>query len=159
MVRLRHIVSDLVSLPDGDVIQMRPVDAAIARDVNSAVDADNHVIGIGRIDPHGVKIGVNLGAPGGRECLAAILRVGDAGQLAAALQRGHPDAQVVVRVDKEIAEVRRIGIGAAHLDPGLAVILAAVQAAVRRAGLRRRQSTDRAGKSRLPMRPVSPPSA
>src|SRR5262249_27818345 len=55
-----------VKLADGDGVQEIPSLAAVVAPVNAAVTAGDHVVGIGRVDPHGVKIAMNfLHAVGG----------------------------------------------------------------------------------------------
>ena len=92
VVGLGIVIPDLIGLADGDVVEVLPMAAKIAGDVDAAIDANNHVAGVRRVDPHGVKVWVDLGAAVGDEGLAAILGEGDTGELAAALESGDPDA-------------------------------------------------------------------
>ena len=78
VIRLVHVVPDLVRLADRDLIRVLPVVSAVAADVDAAVDADDQMLRVRGIDPHRVEVGVNLIAQPGLEGPASVLGDGDA---------------------------------------------------------------------------------
>src|SRR5678815_4578836 len=73
VVRALHVVGDFVKLRDGDGVDVVPGFGTIPGNVDAAIAAGDDVIGVGRIDPDGVEVGVNGLADTLVEGLAAVL--------------------------------------------------------------------------------------
>ena len=121
-VRLAHVHGDAVELADRQVLRMLPVLPAVERQEDAAVAAGDHVVGVLRVDPQGVAVGVDRRVGLGPEGLAAVARD---------VQRHAEDvdAPVVVGVDADLAEVERPRAQVVDLDPRLAAVVGAEDAA------------------------------
>ncbi len=72
LVGLRVVESDFVELTDGDLRALIPTAALVTREVESTVAADDHVVGVCGVDPHGVEVDVDLASAVDAEGLAAV---------------------------------------------------------------------------------------
>src|SRR6185436_10428165 len=72
VVRAR-VDRDVIELPDGDMVEVVPVVAAVVGLVDAAVVADDEVASVARVDPHGVVVGVRAATAVVGERLAAVL--------------------------------------------------------------------------------------
>ncbi len=124
VIRPRHVDADFVELSERNGVDEIPRLAAIAADVDAAVAARDHVIRIARIDPGGVIVAMDPLNQIRSERLAAVFRV-------VHLRAVNPQALIVVRIDADLAVVAAARIGVGHLRPGLAFVIAAVDAALR----------------------------
>ena len=124
VVRPAHVCAKLVELPERHRVDVFPSASAIIAPVNAAVAARDHVAGIRGVDPHGVIIAMDARHAIGDERLPPILGV-------IHRRAHHPDAQVVVGIDYDLAVVGGARIGVRHLLPTLAFVLAAEDAALR----------------------------
>ena len=115
---------DPVELADRQVVDAPEGEAAVVGLVQTRVAGEVEVFGIGRVDPHGVMVGVHPDVVGGPlgdlgEGAAAVLApVGRSGQ--------GVDAVLVRRVDEDVRVVHGADVLIAHLLPALAAVLAAV---------------------------------
>ena len=110
VVRLQHVVANVIELTDGQMRQPHPRLAFVVGDADAAVAANHHVIAVLWIDPHRVKVDVNRAGAVGAKGLATVVTH---------LQRrgGRVDAQIILRIDADDAEVHRAHVGATHFRP------------------------------------------
>ena len=117
-----HVIADMVELADRNVREPHPLGALVVADPDPAVAADHQVFGIGRVDPHGVIVHVDL-LVDGVEGLPAIVRHQH-------VQARDVDPEIVLRIDPNHPEIHRPRVGAAHLPPGGAGVVASVDPAL-----------------------------
>ncbi len=117
-----RIADDVVELAQGHEIMMVPMFAAIVGDVKSAVRADDHVASVARIDPQGMVIGMHAPILARLKLLAAIGGVGES-------DAADIEQLVVRRIDAKKREVHRPRIEAVDALPGVAGVVAAINAA------------------------------
>ena len=72
VVGLLAVGGELIELPDGQRVQEAPVLGAVSAEKHAAVVALNHAVGIFRVNPERVMVGMNA-AVGGVDRLAAVV--------------------------------------------------------------------------------------
>ena len=121
VVRRRHVVAHVVEEPDGQVGKERPGLRLIVGRRQSAVVADDDVVGVARVDPDRVDVVVDRLRDVGRNRLAPVKRLVQAD--AAEIHHFR-----VVRIDAHLAEVHRAWIGVVDLPPRRPAVVRAIQA-------------------------------
>ena len=116
----RHVVADVVVLREVHVVDALPRLALVPAHPDAAVVAVDDVIRVVRVDPHRVMVRMQRAVLD--EGLAAVIRDVD-------LDAADVDAQVVGRVDADLAEVHRPRIDVGHLPPRHPGIVGAIGAA------------------------------
>ena len=116
------IDSDVIELADGDMAVMIPVVHAIVSDIDATIAAQNHVLALFRVDPHGVIVGMNSATAVTCECLAAVT-----GSIQRCTQ--HIDVFVVSWIDANLTVVHRSRIERVDSLPALATIFRHVDSA------------------------------
>ena len=120
---------DAVVLRHRQVLHVEELQAAIERDADAAVVQLDDVARISRVDPHEPIVAVRRRVRR-REGLAAV--IGER------VRVHHVDAAIVLRIDRRLARIHRPRIPVRHEAPGLAGVVAAIQAAAAlRVGRRR----------------------
>ena len=119
---MRAVHDHRVELADGNLLVL-PGAAAVAREIDAAVVAEQPVIGILGIDPHGVVVDVHARQRIGRERLAAVF----------ALEHRREQQEDVIRVggieDDFVVVVVRHGLQVVDLGPRGAGVARAEHAA------------------------------
>src|SRR5208282_3891777 len=118
-----HVQTQFVELSEGHRIHVIPTASRVVAPMDAAVGARDHMVRIGGINPHGVVIAVDAKTAGGDEGLAAVLGMVDG-------SAEHPDAQVVVGIDADLAVVGGPRVGIAHARPILTFVVAAKDSAL-----------------------------
>ncbi|CAA9358627.1 MAG: hypothetical protein AVDCRST_MAG40-3336 [uncultured Gemmatimonadaceae bacterium] len=120
-IRHLHVVAHRVELPDreggGEVVGA----ALVVRDRDAAVVADDEVVGVGRVDPHRVPVGVDRERAAPHRLPAVVGEAEDA---------RHPvDPVGVLRVDAHlrVVERARVVLVLVHQRPGRAAVARAVE--------------------------------
>ena len=111
---------DAVVLRHRQVLHVEELQSAIERDADAAVVQLDDVARVLRIDPHEAIVAVR-GRVRRRERFAAV--VGER------VLVEHVDAAIVLRIDRRLARIHRPRIPVRHEPPGLAGVVAAIQAA------------------------------
>ena len=120
-----QVEGHVIGLCQHEVGEVLPGRRAVVRHAHAAITAQDDVLRIGGVDPHGMEVHVNpLGAIGAERPAGIVRHV--------QLHAEHVDARVGVRIDTNLAEVHRPRIDVAHLAPGRAGVVAAVDAALGR---------------------------
>ena len=123
-VRVPVVDGDPVELPDRDIVDAPEGHAPVVGLVQPRVAGEVEVVGVGRVDPHRVVVGVDAHVVGG-----ALRDLGEgASAVLAPVRRGRQrvDAVLVGGVDEDVRVIHRPDVLVAHLLPALAAVLAAV---------------------------------
>ena len=121
VVRRRHVVAHVVEEPDRQVRHEHPRLRLVVRIREAAVVADEHVIGVRRIDPDRVMVRVDARGRLRVHRLAAVERL-------VQVDAAEVDDLGIVRIDPHLAEVHRPRVRVVHLPPGRAGVVRAVEA-------------------------------
>ena len=122
MVRLLHVDTYRVKLCSGQVEKLIPRLAAIVRDMQTTIIAQQNLVGIFRIDPNGVMVHVHTPRPVTTPCLPTVF---------ARVERhtAHVKTLIIRRIDPNLPVI--VGRRASHtlliyLNPGPATVLTAI---------------------------------
>ena len=132
-VGVTHVHADGVELGDGEVVELPEVHAPVVGLVKAGVAAQVEVLGIARVDPHGVVVGVHAHVVGrphgdlGERAPAVVGLVGRPGQLV--------DEIFVARIDEDLGVVHGPPVQRVHPLPGRSTVLCAVSALLGRVGV------------------------
>ena len=119
VVGIAHVGADGVELGDAEVVVEDPGLAVVVGQRGAAVLADVEPVLVGRVEPHGVEVGVQAADGGSRSCRRRT-RSSVRGQVV--------DPLVVDRIDVDVAVVERPVVHPAHERPGRAAVLGTVDA-------------------------------
>jgi len=122
-VGLGHVVRNFVKLANRDLFACVPRSPRIAAEVNAAVAAHNHVVGIGWIDPDSVEVNVDAGHAIGDEGLATVFGIGH-------VHARHPNSLIVVGIDAHLTEIHGPRVSVAHSGEVFAFVVAAINSRI-----------------------------
>ena len=124
LIRVLVVDADVIEFRNRQGLVLGPAIGPVGADPQATVITDHHVLGVGRVDPHGVVVAVRaLGD--GRETLAAVF-AGDQRQI------GLEHTLGVLRIDDQAGEIERAPdhvLAAIALGPGGAAVVGAEQCA------------------------------
>ncbi len=118
--RRRHVVAHVVEEPDGQIGQVDPRLALVVRHGQAAVVADQHMVGVLRIDPDRVMVRMD-----DRRGLR-VHRLAAVGRHLQIDPAKYHDVRVV-GIDPHLAEVHRTRVGAVHTPPARAAVFGSIE--------------------------------